>query len=379
MSEEIKRFRIDVPEADLEDLRQRLERTRWPDQIDDTGWTLGTDTAYLRELCDYWQNQYDWRAEEKKLNAWDHFTTTIDGQNLHFIHARSKHENAFPLIITHGWPGSVNEFQRILPLLTDPEVHGGKAEDAFHVICPSMPGYGFSGPTSERGWDPKRIAGAEIELMRRLGYDRYGAQGGDWGSMVTGQIGQLDPDHCAGIHLNMLIAFPPEGAEMNEREKGWAEDSATFQTRETGYQQIQGTKPQTLGVGLNDSPAGLCGWIVEKFRTWSDCGGDVESVYTKDELLTNVMLYWTTGTINSSIRLYYEVMQGGQAIPLGRVEVPTGVAIFPREIYKAPLEWAKVGYNVTHYEVYEKGGHFAAMEQPEVLAKDLRKFFATVR
>ncbi len=379
MSEEIKRFRIEVPEADLVDLRERLGRTRWPDQIDDTGWTLGTDTAYLRELCDYWQNEYDWRAEEKKLNAWDHFTTTIDGQNLHFVHARSKHENAFPLLITHGWPGSVNEFMKILPLLTDPEAHGGKAEDAFHVVCPSMPGYGFSGPTRERGWDPKRIAEAEIELMRRLGYESYGAQGGDWGSMVTGQIGLLDPDHCAGIHLNMLIAFPPEGAEMNEREKGWAEDSATFQSRETGYQQIQGTKPQTLGVGLNDSPAGLCGWIVEKFRTWSDCGGDVESVYSKDELLTNVMLYWTTGTINSSIRLYYEVMQGGQAIPLGRVEVPTGVAIFPREIYKAPLEWAKVGYNVTHYEVYEKGGHFAAMEQPEVLAKDLRKFFATLR
>lgn len=378
MSDAITPFRIAVPDAVLDDLQARLARTRFPDQIPDTGWSLGTDGAYLRELVAYWQDGYDWRAEEAKLNAWDHFTTEIDGQNLHFLHARSKHEDAFPLVITHGWPGSILEFQKILPLLTDPEAHGGRAADAFHVVCPSMPGYGFSGPTRERGWDPRRIAAAETQLMERLGYTRYGAQGGDWGAMVTSQIGALDPAHCAGIHLNMVIAIPQEG-ELGEREQGWAADTQAFQTRETGYQQIQGTKPQTLGIGLNDSPAGLCSWIVEKFRTWSDCGGDIESVFSKDELLTNVMIYWVTETINSSIRLYCEVMQGGAAIPTEKVEVPTGCAIFPREIYKAPLAWAKAMYNVTHYEVYEKGGHFAAMEQPELLAGDLRSFFATVR
>ena len=378
MTDEIRPFTIDVPDEVLVDLRERLARTRWPDQIEGTGWSLGTDTAYLKELCAYWQDGYDWRAEEAKLNAWAHGLTEIDGQTLHFLHARSKHEDAFPLVITHGWPGSIVEFQKILPMLTDPTAHGGRAEDAFHVVCPSMPGYGFSGPTRERGWDPKRIAAAEIELMRRLGYARYGAQGGDWGSMVTSQIGAQDPTHCAGIHLNMVIAMPQEG-ELSETEKKWTEDTAAFAGQEAGYQQIQGTKPQTLGVGLNDSPAGLCGWIVEKFRQWSDCGGDVESVYTKDELLTNVMVYWVTGTINSSIRLYFEVMQGGTAIPTEKVEVPTGCAIFPREVYKAPLAWAKASYHVTHYEVYEEGGHFAAMEQPEVLAKDLRSFFATVR
>ncbi len=378
MTDEIRLFTIDVPDEVLVDLRDRLARTRWPDQIEGTGWSLGTDTAYLKELCAYWQDRYDWRAEEAKLNAWAHGLTEIDGQTLHFLHARSKHEDAFPLVITHGWPGSIVEFQKILPMLTDPTAHGGRAEDAFHVVCPSMPGYGFSGPTRERGWDPKRIAAAEIELMRRLGYARYGAQGGDWGSMVTSQIGAQDPAQCAGIHLNMVIAMPQEG-ELSETEKKWTEDTAAFAGQEAGYQQIQGTKPQTLGVGLNDSPAGLCGWIVEKFRQWSDCGGDVESVYTKDELLTNVMVYWVTGTINSSIRLYFEVMQGGTAIPTEKVEVPTGCAIFPREVYKAPLAWAKASYHVTHYEVYEEGGHFAAMEQPEVLAKDLRSFFATVR
>ncbi len=375
---DLRPFRIDVPDSVLADLRERLARTRWTDQIPDTGWKLGTDTAYLRELCDYWREGYDWRAQEAQLNAVPQFTTEIDGQRIHFVHARSKHEDALPLVITHGWPGSVLEFQKITPLLTDPEAHGGRKEDAFHVVCPSMPGYGFSGPTADRGWDPKRIAAAEVELMRRLGYERYGAQGGDWGSMVTSQIGALDPEHCAGIHLNMVIALPQEG-ELDEQEQGWATDTQTFNTRETGYQQIQGTKPQTLGLSLNDSPAGLCGWIVEKFRTWSDCGGDVESVFSRDELLTNVMIYWVTETINSSIRLYYEVMQGGTALPTEKVPVPMGCAIFPREIYKAPRKWAEALYDVRHYEVYEKGGHFAAMEQPQALAKDLRTFFAMVR
>ena len=381
MSDAIQPFQIDVPQDVLDDLQERLARTRWPDQIEGTAWEYGTELAYLQELCAYWRDGYDWRVQEAALNRWPQSTTEIDGQNLHFIHARSQHEDALPLIITHGWPGSVVEFQKILPLLTDPEAHGGSAADAFHVVAPSMPGYGFSGPTVDRGWDPQRIAEAEILLMKRLGYERYGAQGGDWGAIVTVQIGRLDPEHCAGIHLNMIMALPPEEpGELEAREQERLAHAGEFQAEGTGYQAIQGTKPQTLAYGLTDSPVGLAGWIVEKFRAWGDTHGDVESVFTKDELLTNIMVYWVTGTINSSTRLYYEMRKSGRAgFTQGRVEVPTGCASFPKELYNAPREWAERHYNVTHYETYEEGGHFAAMEQPATLAADMRKFFGTLR
>ncbi len=381
MSDAIQPFRIEVPQDVLDDLQARLARTRWPDQMDDTGWDYGTDLAYLKELCAYWQDGYDWRAQEAALNQWPQFTTEIDGQNVHFLHVRSKHEDALPLLITHGWPGSIVEFQKILPMLVDPEAHGGTAADAFHVVAPSMPGYGFSGPTHERGWDPQRIAEAEIELMKRVGYERYGAQGGDWGAIVTVQVGRLDPDHCAGIHINMIMALPPEKpGQLDAKEQARVDHASTFQAEGTGYQAIQGTKPQTLAYGLTDSPSGLAGWIVEKFRAWGDTHGDVESVFSKDELLTNIMVYWVTGTINSSTRLYYEMRKSGRAgFTQGRVEVPTGCASFPKELFNAPRAWAEQHYNVTHYETFDEGGHFAAMEQPVALSRDLRKFFGTVR
>ena len=380
MSESIRPFKIEVPDAVLADLRERLGRTRWPDQIPGTGWEYGTELSYLRELCEMWRTSYDWRKHEAALNRWPQFETRIDGQVLHFVHARSKHPHALPLILTHGWPGGVVEFQKLLPLLVDPP---GGARDAFHVVCPSLPGYGWSGPTHERGWDPERIAKAEIELMRRLGHARYGAQGGDWGSLVTSWIGKLDPAHCAGIHLNMLIAPPPPDAKpeaLAPEEQQRLAHAAQFQGEGTGYQAIQGTKPQTLAYGLNDSPAGLAGWIVEKFRAWSDCKGDVESVITRDELLTNLTVYWVTGTINSSTRLYYEMRRSAK-LPFadGRIELPTGVALFPKELYNAPRAWAERYYHVTHWSVFESGGHFAALERPEELAADLRTFFRTLR
>jgi len=379
MSQAIRPFKIEVPDAVLADLRERLARTRWPDQIPGTGWEYGTELAYLKELCETWHTSYDWRTHEAALNRWPQFTTTIDGQNLHFVNAKSKHADAFALILTHGWPGSVVEFQKLLPLLVDP----ADGRDAFHVVCPSLPGYGFSGPTHERGWDPERIARAEVELMRRLGHARYGAQGGDWGAIVTSWIGKLDPAHCAGIHLNMLIAPPPPDAKpeaLAPDEQQRLARASGFQSEGTGYQAIQGTKPQTLAYGLTDSPAGLAGWIVEKFRAWADCKGDVESVFTRDELLTNVMVYWLTGTINSSTRLYYEMRKSAR-LPFadGRIEVPTGVAVFPKELYNAPRAWAERYYDVRHWSVFPAGGHFAAMERPAELAADLRKFFRTVR
>ncbi len=380
MSEAIQPFRIEVPEAVLDDLRERLARTRFPDQIEGAGWDYGSELGAVKALCAYWREGFDWRVQEEALNRFEHFTTPIDGQRLHFLHARSKHEGALPLLITHGWPGSIAEFTKILPLLTDPEAHGGRAEDAFHVVCPSMPGYGFSGPTRERGWDTQRIAEAEIELMRRLGYARYGAQGGDWGAIVTTQIGRLDPEHCAGIHLNMVMGLPQDAEKLDEQEKRWVAETQLFQAEGTGYQQIQGTRPQTLAYGLHDSPAGLAAWMLEKFRAWSDCEGDVARRFTRDELLTHITIYWVTGTIGSSMRLYYEVRRSGRVgFTQGRVEVPTGCAIFPKEIYKTPRAWAEAHYHVTHWSEMPRGGHFAAAEEPELLARDLRAFFATVR
>jgi microsomal epoxide hydrolase len=385
MSESIERFRVEVPDAVLRDLRERLGRARFPDQIEGAGWDYGTELHTLRELCEYWREKFDWRAQEAALNRFDQFTTVIDGQRVHFVHQRSKEKNALPLLVTHGWPGSVFEFHKILGPLTDPAAHGGDARDAFHVVCPSMPGYGFSGPTGERGWDVRRVAETEAKLMARLGYGRYGAQGGDWGAIVTTQLGLLDAAHVAGIHLNMVVAGPPPGVAnpaegLTPTELQALGDMGAFQKNETGYQQIQGTKPQTLAYGLNDSPVGLAAWIVEKFRTWSDCGGDVERRFTKDELLTNVMIYWVTQTIGSSVRLYCETMRSGRFGPAdARVEVPTGCAIFPKEIIRPPRRWAEARFNVKRWTEMPAGGHFAALEEPERLVDDVRAFFREVR
>ena len=379
----IEPFEIRIPDAVIADLEERIDRTRWPDQIEGSAWDYGTDMSYLRELVQYWRTDYDWRAEEAKLNAFDHFKTEIDGLNIHFIHQRSKEPNARALVITHGWPGSVYEFVKIIGPLTDPTAYGGRAEDAFHVICPSLPGFGFSDPPREPGYNFGRMGEIIAELMARLGYDRYGAQGGDWGSAISSWLGQNDAEHVMGIHLNFVMGGPPSAANPNEgltpEEIERVRETRSFMTNERGYSQIQGSKPQTLSYGLNDSPVGLAAWIVEKFRTWSDCDGDVESSFTKDELLTNIMLYWTTQSIGSSTRVYYETNNAPIPGGRGRVTVPVGCAIFPKELVYAPRRWAETRYNITQWTEMPRGGHFAALEEPELLVEDIRSFFRSLR
>jgi pimeloyl-ACP methyl ester carboxylesterase len=379
----MERFAIDVPESVLEDLQQRLARARFPDQLEGAGWSYGTELSYLRELVRYWREQFDWRAQERALNRFDHYRARVTDLSVCFIHQRSKEPDAFPLLITHGWPGSVFEFHKIIGPLTDPVAHGGKREDAFHVICPSMPGYGFSEAPRTPGFGIKQVAGTNAALMAALGYTRYGAQGGDWGAMATTQIARVDPDHVAGIHLNMLVAGPPPGLDptvgVAPDELAWLVEMQDFRKHETGYQQIQRTKPQSLGYGLNDSPVGLAAWIVEKFRGWSDCNGDVETRFTKDELLTNVMLYWVTQSITSSMRLYCETDRARPSGPEPRIETPTAAAIFPKELYKIPRAWAEAAFNLKRFTVFPSGGHFAALEEPEALVGDIRAFFREVR
>jgi pimeloyl-ACP methyl ester carboxylesterase len=382
-------FRIAVPDDDLDDLQRRLAGTRWPEPecVDD--WSQGIPLEYTRELAAYWADGYDWRAREALLNRFDQFTTDIDGLDIHFIHQRSPHDDAFPLIITHGWPGSIVEFHKVIEPLTDPTAHGGRAEDAFHVVCPSLPGYGFSGKPARTGWGIGKVAEAWETLMTRLGYDRYGAQGGDWGAAVTTTIGRGgdinhrsrnggDINHCAGIHLNMPVAFPPAG--MNKptpEEQAALEAMEHYQKWDSGYSKQQSTRPQTLGYGLVDSPVGQLAWIVEKFWSWMDCDGHPENVLTKDELIDNVMMYWATASAASSARMYWESFTFfGE---FGRVELPTGIAAFPKEIFRAPRHWCEAMYNVTHWTAMPRGGHFAAFEQPELFVDDVRAFFATVR
>jgi pimeloyl-ACP methyl ester carboxylesterase len=382
VSDSIDAFEIQVSDAVLEDLQRRLAATRFPQQIEGTEWSYGAELSTIKELVRYWREEYDWREHEAALNAFPQFTTVIDDQRIHFIHARSKHENALPLIISHGWPGSVVEFMDVIGPLCDPEAHGGKAEDAFHVVCPSLPGYGFSEFTKKTGYDCHAMAENFVALMARLGYERYGAQGGDWGAIITNNIAVLDAEHLVGIHLNMPLAFPPpEGMEgLTESELADMADYQDFDTNGTGYQKIQGTKPQSLGFGLNDSPAGLLAWITEKFHAWTDCDGDIESAVSRDRLLTNVMVYWVSECITSSTRLYYETFKSGRVGVLGKkIEVPTGIARFPKEIMRFPRKWVENNYNVTHWTDMPKGGHFAAMEQPERFIEDVRTFFRTVR
>jgi pimeloyl-ACP methyl ester carboxylesterase len=378
MSDAVETFRIHIGDDVLDDLRSRLERTRFPDSIDGTGWEYGIPVDYLHELVDSWRNEFDWRAQEARLNEFAQFRTTIDDQRIHFIHARSPHPGAFPLLLTHGWPGSVVEFLDVIPRLTNPESYGGNAADAFHVIAPSLPGYGFSEPPRTRGWDVVRIAHAFRELLQRLGYARYGAQGGDWGAQVATRIGVLDPEHCAAIHLNMPIADrPAEPIELTDTEKADLAAMAHFSREESGYAIEQGTKPQTIGAALNDSPAGLLAWIVEKFCTWSDCDGHPENTFTRDQLLTNATVYWATQTITSSARLYRETRISRETQEY--VAVPTGVARYPKEVLRYPRSWVEQRYNVTHWADMPRGGHFAAMEQPELFTDDVRSFFRTIR
>ena len=373
-------FRVGVPDEVLDDLRFRLARTRWPEAecVDD--WSQGIPLAYTRALADYWANDYDWRAREAALNRFDQFVTAIDGLDIHFVHQRSPHDDAFPLLITHGWPGSFVEFHKVIEPLTNPPSR--RAEDAFHVVCPSLPGYGFSGKPARTGWGVEKIAAAWDTLMVRLGYDRYGAQGGDWGAAVTTQIGRnggLSGGQCVGIHLNMPIGRPTPEALKSPTPEEQRALAALAEHRKwgTGYSKEQSTRPQTLGYGLVDSPVGQLAWIVEKFWAWMDCDGNPENVLSRDELLDNVMVYWVTGTGASSARLYWESFKawGNQE----RVELPTGVASFPGEILRAPRSWCEPVYNITHWTDMPRGGHFAAFEQPELFVDDVRAFFATLR
>jgi len=381
-SDIVERFVVHVDDEVLDDLDDRLARTRYPDQIPGSGWEYGTPVDYLRALVDHWRGEYDWRAQEVALNGLFHCRTVIDGQPLHFVHERSPHDDALPLLLVHGWPGSIVEFLDVIPRLTHPEEYGGSAADAFHVVAPSLPGYGFSPPPTEPGWDIVRTARAFVVLMERLWYGRYGAQGGDWGAQITTRMATMDPDHMVGLHLNLPLATPPkEPGPLTDEERADLATMARFQATEAAYASLQMTKPQTLGAALDDSPAGLCSWIVEKLRTWSDCDGDPETVFTRDQMLTNVMLYWVTGTFTSSARMYWETAHSGALQqPLGYVEVPTGVARYPKEeILRFPRSWVEQTYNVTHWAVQPRGGHFAAMEQPDLFVDDLRTFFRTVR
>jgi microsomal epoxide hydrolase len=378
-SSQVRDQRIDVPEPLLDDLRERLAAAHWPDEIEGQDWTYGTAREYLGDLCETWRTAFDWRAQEARFNRWPHHIERFGTQDVHYIHARSPEPDALPLVITHGWPGSVSEFLDVIEPLCDPRAHGGDPADAFHVVVPSIPGYGWSGPTREPGWDVRRVAETWRELMARLGYGRYGAQGGDWGSMISSQLAALDAEHVCGLHLNMVLGLPAEGT-LTPEEQADLDATGAFMESGSAYQQIQGKNPQTLGYGLTDSPVGLAGWIVEKFHHWTHHpDGDLESAVTRDQILTNLTVYWVTKTINSSVRLYFESQRTGRFPPFERVEAPTGCAIFPSELVKMPESWARGLYNVTHYRRYDRGGHFAALEEPDLYVADVREFFRTVR
>ncbi len=369
----------------LDDLRDRLSRTRLPNAIDGIGWEQGTDRDYLAGLLDHWRDDYDWRACEARLASHDEHVLEIDGQRIHAVVARSRHADAMPLLLVHGWPGSVTEFLDVLGPLTDPTAHGGDAADAFHVVAPSLPGFGFSGPTHERGWHPRRIAEACVELMSALDFERFGAQGGDWGSIVTANVADLAPGRVTGLHLNFVTVSPPkDGPPLSDDEQAQLARLVEWRKDGAGYQEIQGTRPQSLGFGLEDSPAGLCAWIVEKLRAWSDpslwSDKDVESSLSRDRMLDNITLYWVTRTAASSCRIYWEMRQAGKrAIPQAFVSVPTGVASFPAEITKMPRRWVEGRYNLVHWTEPPRGGHFAAMEVPGLFVDDVRQFFRIVR
>lgn len=377
-------FKIHVPHAVLADLKLRLADARFPDEIEGASWTYGTNLAYLQQLVAYWRDEYDWRREEARLNRFEQFTTNIDGLNVHFIWRKSKERNAFPLLITHGWPGSFVEFTKIIEPLTDPVAHGGRAEDAFDVVVPSIPGYGFSDKPTMPGYTSTKVAAMEAKLMARLGYARYGAQGGDVGALIAGPLAVDDVAHVAGIHLNMCLAQPPAGLEdvmagLPPAEQVRMKARQVFMAEEIGYGLEQGTKPQTIGAALNDSPVGLAAWIVEKFRTWCDCGGNPEARFTKDELLTNIMVYWVTGTAASAARIYYENRHAGSDQYARRVEVATACAQFAGEPFWTPRSWVEGRFNLTRWTEFPRGGHFAALEQPDALVGDIRAFFRDVR
>jgi pimeloyl-ACP methyl ester carboxylesterase len=383
---EVTEFRIEVPGADLDDLRRRLRATRWPEQETVADWSQGVPRSYLQDLCRYWADGYDWRATEARLNTLPQYRTVIDGLAIHFIHARSPHPGALPLIMTHGWPGSVAEFLKVIGPLTDPAAYGGDQADAFHVVCPSLPGYGFSGKPAGPGWGIERIAAAWMALMRRLGYDRYGAEGSDWGTSITTCLGQQDPGHVAGIHLIPPLAPPDPGTfgDLTEQERSALASLERSEKSDSGYSKEHATRPQTIGYGLTDSPAALCAWIIEKFWAWTDHDGDLENLLTRDELLDNLMLYWLPGTGASAARLYWEsIATVNQWIsgPGGEpVTAPAGCSVFPGELQRPSRRWAEKRFlDIRYWNEPPKGGHFAAFEQPALFADEIRSFFRLVR
>ncbi len=380
-------FEIAVPDAAIADLQRRLRNTRLPDQIDNSSWEYGTDIAYLTELIEYWQDDFDWREQETQLNQFDQFKTEIDGLAMHFIHQRSENPDAIPLMIVHGWPGSISEFTKIIGPLTDPLAHGGDSADAFHVIAPSLPGFGFSGIPNQPGYSPEKIAHVLAALMEKIGYPRYAIAGGDWGAIINRHLANYYPQRLIGLHSNMMLAGAPSDPQQRDAVTDAEEAARTargaYMQNERAYQQIQGSKPQTLGYGLNDSPAGLAAWITEKFHGWTDmpqgADGYLDNHFSKDEILTNIAIYWFTGTITASTRIYYENSKTAVENPIGYIDVPTGAAIFPAEIFITPRAWAEAAYDLRHWSVMDEGGHFAALEKPQLYLNDLREFFRLLR
>ncbi|MBO1413257.1 epoxide hydrolase family protein [Streptomyces sp. FH025] len=374
-------FRADFPQSDLDDLKRRLSDTRWPEGLPEAGWDRGVPVDYLKDLAEYWRTRYDWRAAEERLNRHPHFTTTIDGANIHYLHVRSPEPNALPLIITHGWPGAVTEFLDVIGPLTDPRAHGGDPADAFHVVIPALPGFGFSGP-AEAGWTTQRVASAWAELMRGLGYDRYVAQGGDFGSGVALVLGMQDPEHVAGVHLNTLVtaaADPSELEGLSEEDHARIARSERFTRVLSGSMKLQATRPHTVAYGLTDSPVGQLAWVVEKYKDWADAPTAPEDAVARDRILDIATLYWLTGTGGSSAQFYYESVDflpieanAGRYFPLS---MPLGVAVFPHAPFKPVRRFAEREFDtIVHWNEYDRGGNFAALEQPELYVGDVRAF-----
>jgi pimeloyl-ACP methyl ester carboxylesterase len=388
--EEIRPFRLQVPEAGLVDLRGRLDRTRWPEELTGVAWAYGVPLRYLQELVRYWRDEYDWRAAEARLNEWPQYTTTIDGANVHFAHVRSPEPDAIPLLITHGWPGSIVEFTGLVGPLSDPHAHGGDAADAFHLVLPSIPGFGLSGPTHDRGWEVPRVAAAFAKLMARLDYTHYGVHGGDWGWAISRELGRIHPDRVIGVHLTLISAYatsepsPDELSHLSDGERqrtlaSW-ERTRRWRRESDGYAALQSTRPQTLAYALTDSPVGQLAWIVEKFKEWTDSRERPDDAVDRDQLLSNVMLYWLTRTAGSSARIYYE--RGHADHDSSRLEpstAPTAVAVFPHENFLPLRHLAEQSDNIVQWSEFDRGGHFPAMEEPDLLVGDLQAFFRRLR
>jgi pimeloyl-ACP methyl ester carboxylesterase len=386
VTNDITPYRIQVPDAQLADLRQRLAATRWPEPETVPDWSQGVPLAYLRDLCGYWAQRYDWRATEARLNALPQYRAVLDGLGIHVVHVRSPHPDALPLLVTNGWPGSLAEYLKVIGPLTDPTAYGGDAADAFHLVLPTLPGYGFSDKPAGTGWGVHRVASAWAELMRRLGYTRYGAHGSDWGNSVTTAIGQQDPGHVVGIHPVPPIAAPDPATfdTLTETEQASLAALKRTQDRESGYSAEQSTKPQTIGYALVDSPAALCAWIAEKYWSWTDHDGDLDSIITRDELLDAVMLYWLPATGASSARMYWEsfaqVSMWFTSSTVDTVDVPTGCSVFPKDVPRPSRRWAARRYtNIRYWNELDQGGHFPALECPDVFVNELRTFFKLVR